>query len=255
MDLQNTLKNSYIEWLKEKITTKNLNDAIEITSPLMDRHNDHLQIYAIPSGDTIKLTDDGYIISDLLMSGCDISTSKRRKEILNTILNSYGVQVSNDDELFVETTLEKFPQKKHMLLQAMINVNDMFMTTKETVQSIFIEDVENFFINNDIRYTENISFAGKSGFTHKFDFVIPRSKQSPERIVRTINNPNKSTVANLLFSWSDTREMRRQDTTLYTFLNNSDKKISDEVLSAFTKYDVKTVLWSEREKYITQLIA
>lgn len=253
MQFKDQLVNSYLMWLKENITTKETNNAIEITTPLMDRHNDYLQLYAIPQGDKLRLTDDGYIINDLLLSGCDLHTSKKRKEMLNTILNSYGVQLSDKDELFVESTLETFPQKKHMLLQAMLTVNDMFLTTRVNVQSIFLEDVENFFIKHDVRYTDNVIFTGKSGFTQKYDFVIPRSKQHGERLVQTINNPTKSRAESVLFSWEDIRNTRKSDSNLYTFLNDSDRKISDDVLSAFKQYEVKTILWSDREEFIEVL--
>jgi hypothetical protein len=247
------LIDSYLSWLRENITTKEINNAIEITSPLTDRHNDYLQMYVVPQGDKLRLTDDGYILNDLLLSGCDLYTSKKRQEILHTILNSYGVQLSETDELYVETTLESFPQKKHMLLQAMLTVNDMFLTTRINVQSIFLEDVENFFIKHDIRYTDNVTFTGKSGFSQKYDFVIPRSKRQGERLIQTINNPTKTRAETILFSWEDIRSTRKSDSRLYTILNDSERKINNDVLSAFKQYEVKTILWSKRDEFLEEL--
>jgi len=255
MQLKDQLINSYLGWLKQNITLKDINNAIEITTPLMDRHNDYLQLYVVPQGDKLKLTDDGYIINDLLLSGCDLHGSKKRKEMLQTILNSYGIGRSENDELFVEATIENFPQKKHMLVQAMLTVNDMFLTTRMNVQSIFWEDVENFFIMNDVRYTDNVIFTGKSGFSQKFDFVIPKSKQMGERIVQTINNPSKSKAESVLFAWEDIKNTRKSDSSLYAFINDSEKNISTEIISAFKQYDVKTVLWSGRKQYIEELSA
>lgn len=255
MDLQDTLKNSYIEWLKNNITTKNIDGVIEITSPLLDRHNDFLQIYVVPTdGKLFKLTDDGYIISDLKASGCDIKGSKRRKEIFRMILNGYGIQ-SDGEELFVLANLDDFPQKKHLLLQAMLSVNDMFLTSRSVVQSLFYEDVENFLIDKDIRFTDNVNFTGKSGFIHKFDFVIPRSKNGPERIIQTINNPSRERSESLLFAWNDTKDTRKEGSTLYAFLNDKDKNLNKEIISAFTRYDVKTILWSKKNSYIDELSA
>lgn len=247
------LKSSYLSWLKENIILKDVNGAIEITSPFLDRHNDHLQIFAIPSGNKIKLTDDSYIISDLSMSGCDIDSTIKRKEILRSILNGYGVKRSERDELYVETTIDQFPQKKHMLIQAMIAVNDMFMTSSLNVHSIFLEEVENFFLNHQIRYTEQIIITGKSGLPHKYDFVIPRSQHSPERIVSAINNPNIDKAKLVLFAWSETRATRKEGTRLYAFLNDTQKPISPDVLHAFQEYDIKTVQWNERKNYIDEL--
>jgi hypothetical protein len=251
----NDLLNSYIKWLKDNIFIRELHDdVIEITTPFLDHHNDHLQIYAIKSGDKIRITDDGYVITDLMMSGVDIKSSRKRRELMQVILNGYGVKLSNN-ELYLETTKKNFPQHKHMLLQAMLAINDMFMTARETVAGIFYEDVEQFLILNEIRYTDNISFIGKSGFSHKFDFVIPHSKAAPERIIQTINNPTRDKAENLLFSWSDTRETRKTNSTLYAFLNDNEKSVNEEVINALTHYEVTPVLWSQRKKYARELAA
>lgn len=253
--LDGKLIDSYLTWLKKKITLKNIDDVLEITSPFMDRNNDYLQIYVKQNANKLTLTDDGNIINELLLSGCDFSRSTKRKAMLQTILNGYGISKSDSDELYVETAIENFPHKKHMLLQAMLTVNDMFMTTKEQVQSIFLEDIEYFLIDNDIRFTDNIKFTGKTGFDHKFDFVIPFSKQKPERIVQGINRPNRERAESLLFAWNDSKETRKPGSTLYAFLNDTELKINNEIVSAFEKYDVQTVRWSERKKYIDILSA
>jgi hypothetical protein len=254
-ELHEILKDSYLNWLREKIVINSINDAIQITTPFMDSNNDHLQIYAIPNGsDSLRLTDDGYIISDLLMSGVDLK-GQHRFGLLNQIIRGYGINLSDEDELFVEATIDNYPQKKHMLLQAMMSVSDMFLTTKSIVQNLFIEDVESFLIKNDVSFISDVNFNGRSGFTHKFDFVIPRSKVQPERIIKTLNNPSKDSSSSILFSWNDTKETRKPDTQLFAFLNDTEKTINKEVLSAFKEYQVKPILWSEKNKYIDILTA
>jgi hypothetical protein len=43
------LKKSYIDWINKRLDYKDLKEgAIEITTPFLDRHNDMLQIYAVP---------------------------------------------------------------------------------------------------------------------------------------------------------------------------------------------------------------
>jgi hypothetical protein len=255
MPLQDQLKTSYISWLNQRLTMKDLdNGIIQITSPFLDRDNDRLQIYVVPDGDDLKLSDDGYILNELMMSGCNVFSSKKRMEILEVILNSHGIK-RNGEELLVKTTLKSFPQKKHSLLQAMLSINDMFMTTRENVTSIFLEEVEKFLDESEARYSENVSFTGKSGFTHHFDFVIPKFKKHPERIIKVINNPTREKSESLLFSWDDTKETRRSDAVLYTFLNDSEKPISKNIISAFAEYNVKPVIWSKRKDYIKELSA
>lgn len=252
----NDLINAYLKWLKNNIAVRELDQgATEITTPFLDNHNDFIQIYAIKENNGLTLTDDGYIINDLLMTGVNIKSSQKRQELLKVILNAYGVKLSNHDELYVETDYKNFPQRKHMLLQAMITVNDMFMTARDTVASLFFEDVAQFLTLNDIRYTDKVTFIGRSGFNHNFDFVIPPSKKASERIVHTISNPTREKAENLLFSWNDTRETRKSNSTLFAFLNDNEKKVSSEVINALDQYEVKPVLWSERKNFIDELAA
>ena len=175
MNTQVNFVESYVNWLKTSIHQKELNGYYEITTPFLDRHNDHLQIYVKQNGDKYILTDDGYILSDLMMSGCDIH-SPNRQNILQTILNSLRIK-NEGDSLIIEARAENFPQKKHLLLQAMVSVNDMFMTAQPRVANLFLEDVEQFLDLKEIRFTPLVQFTGKSGFIHNFDFVIPASKK------------------------------------------------------------------------------
>src|SRR5262245_3109791 len=119
------LVDAYVGWLKARITFVELNGACEITTPFLDRHNDRLQIYVERAPQGLRLTDDGYIIGDLEGSGFTLDTSLR-KQMLESTLNGFGVRLSPENELYVETSEQNFPQKKHALIQAMLAVNDMF---------------------------------------------------------------------------------------------------------------------------------
>jgi hypothetical protein len=243
----------YIEWLRKKITFTNINDYIEITTPFLDSHNDHIQLYIKQDGEKILITDDGYTLSNLIMSGCDLS-SEKRKQVLRGILNGFGVKKSGQ-ELVVEANKQNYPQKKHALLQSVISVSDMFMLAQSRVSGVFLEDIETFFNQHDVRFTPSVQFTGKSGFQHNFDFVIPASKQKPERLIRAINQPSKANTGSVLFSWSDTKETRKNDSTMFVFLNDTERKIQSTVVDAFSQYEVYPIRWSEREKAIFDIAA
>ena len=261
MVAKENLKNAYIEWLNTKLAYKDLDaGAIEITTPFLDRHNDRLQIYAVPmKNGEFKLTDDGYILSDLQASGFELANSNRRKQIFKTIVNGFGVTFnSNFNELFITTDFKDFPRKKHSLIQAMMTVNDMFMTTKQTVSSLFTEDVGNFLELNNVRYSENIFLSGKSGYTHNFNFLIPHYKDTPERVVHTMNAPSKGTLSNIIFSWSDTRENRNKQnykSDLFVFINDQEKEIDSNIINAFKNEHIHPIPWSNRDSVVNILSA
>jgi hypothetical protein len=248
------LINSYLVWLKDRLHVEQINGACEITTPFLDRHNDRLQIYVKETVAGIRVTDDGYTLADLESSGMSLDTAPRQ-EALSTILNSYGVR-QDDGELFVECTVADFPQKKHALVQAMLRVNDMFIASRPKFTSLFIEDVQAFLDrDDDVRYTPKVDFLGRSGFHHKFDFVIPHSRKAPERVIRAINQPTRDSATSLLFAWTDTKETRKQDSVAYAILNDAEKPLPADVLSAFEHYEVRSILWSRREEARPDLAA
>ena len=114
------LVNAYIEWLRQNISIKEINGMYEITTPFLDRHNDHLQIYVKKSDGGLILTDNGQTITNLRLSGFEITPEKR--QILNSNLKSFGIQLI-DEELVAKTTPEDFPQKKHNLIQAILYIS------------------------------------------------------------------------------------------------------------------------------------
>ena len=249
----NDLITAYISWLRQKITIQDIQGICEITTPFLDRHNDCLQIYVKISDGGLVLTDDGYTIKDLGLSGCEFTTEKRKK-MLQTVLNGFGVNLQ-EGELIVEAQIHNFPQKKHNLLQAMLAVNDLFVMAAPMVASLFREDVEKFLKLNEIRFTPAVKFTGRSGYDHLFDFVIPASKVKPERIIRAINRPDRQNVINLVFAWNDTKEVRAPDSTAYGILNDTEQEVPPDVLGALKRYGVKSISWSERQKFLEELAA
>ena len=76
-DIQ-VLVDRYSAWLRDEIHLRELGDCIEITTPYLDRHNDYLQIYAKRADGGFVLTDDGYVLDDLELSGYKIDSPKRQ---------------------------------------------------------------------------------------------------------------------------------------------------------------------------------
>ncbi len=240
-----TLLDSYISWLRDKTILRQVNDWIEITTPYADRHNDLLQIYAKRSDSGYLLTDDGYIIEDLEQSGC-ILESPKRQALLKMTINGFGVQL-HEKRLEISASVENFPLRKHNLLQAMLAVNDLFYLAEPIVSSLFFEDVVAWLDFNDIRYTQQVKFTGKTGFDHLFDFVVPKSRSKPERIIHAINRPSRESAQLFAFAWIDTREVRPTESVAYAFLNDTDRPVSIDVIEALKSYEVNPIPWSTRE--------
>ncbi len=248
------LLDGYRTWLKDRTTLKAIEggDWVEITTPFLDRHNDALQIYARRENGGFLLTDDSYIVHDLQASGCALNTEKRR-DLLKMTLNGFGVRM-NTDALEVHATPENFPLRKHSLVQAMLAVNDLFYLAKPVVESLFFEDVIQWLDVNEIRYTPKVKFAGISGYDYVFDFVVPKSRHQPERIVQVVNRPTRQAAQSLILEWTETRKVRSPESKAYAVLNDEEPVPSD-VTEALKNYEIRAVLWQSRAEIVAELAA
>lgn len=242
---------AYLEWLRKGLSVERLEGACELTTPFLDRHNDHLQIYVEKKDGKIVLSDDGYILSDLRTSGLEVIKA-RRKEVLESILNGFGV-ANEQGKLVIEASQTNLGQRVHSLVQAMLAVNDMFVMAQPHVEAFFWEDVRQFFDDHAIRYSPRVKVPGRSGYDHAVDFLIPRSETRPERMVQAMNAPNKNTVTSYLFALTDIRKIRNGNSEAYAFLNDQDRAVGGDVTEALQAYEVKPVLWSVRDDYVEAL--
>lgn len=247
------LLDDYMAWLKDKTLLRQTGEWVEITTPYLDRHNDYIQIYTKKENNTLLLTDDGYTINDLEQNGCKLQSPKRQ-ELLKMTLNGFGVQI-HDNALQVHATPDNFALRKHNLVQAMLAINDMFYLSVPIVTSLFYEDVVIWLDLHDIRYTPKAKFTGKTGYDHLFDFVIPKSRRQPERIVQTINRPSRETAQAVAFAWIDTKEVRPPASKAFALLNDNEQSVSSSVLDALESYDVRPVPWSKRDQIREELAA
>lgn len=248
------LLNGYRAWLRDKTTLRQLNgEWVEITTPYLDRHNDALQIYVRAENGSYVLTDDSYTIHDLEASGCNLHTDKRQ-DLLKMTLNGFGVKLQNE-ALEVRATADNFPLKKHSLVQAMLAVNDLFYLAKPVVESLFFEDVVAWLDANEIRYTPSVKFTGITGYDQLFNFVIPKSRKEPERIVQAINRPTRESALLFINAWTDTRQTRQPESKAYAMLNDLEQAVSGSVIDAFRNYQIRPVLWQERAHVVPELAA
>lgn len=240
------LLTDYGKWVKDKTSLREIDDQwIEITTPFLDRHNDALQIYAKKTKNGFLLSDDAYTLHDLEASGCALATEKRL-DLLRMTLNGFGVK-RNGDSLEVEASSESFASRKHNLIQSMLAVNDLFYLAQPMVTSLFFEDVTNWLDTSGVRYTPKAKFTGLSGYDHLFDFVIPKSRQEPERILQAISRPTRDTAESFIYKWNDTRNARPQSARAYAVLNDQGNTLPTGVIEAFRNYEIEPLIWSERE--------
>lgn len=247
----------YLNWLKENIEEHKIKENIfRITLPFLNKDNDMIDVYVIKKNNgSFVITDDGATLNDLNFGGFNVLSSPKRIKLLESILIAHGVKQIEDNALAVECTADDLALKKHMLAQCMVKVSDMFYLSKHKIQSFFLEDVKQFLDEHKIRYVPNVAVTGKSRLPTHYDFIISHSENAPERLIKVVNNLDLTTAKTIIFAWNDTKDVRADESKLYTFIQDTDKNVSKSGIDALREYDICPALWTDREKFIDCLSA
>lgn len=241
---------AYYTWLKDKTSyyTDDKTNWSVISTPFYGTYNDPIDIYVKQDGDgNILLSDDGVTLTNLEQVGVAISRSQKRKEWLDAILCNYGIAL-NGNELTTKATPKTFPQKKHNMICAMFAISEMELMAKNTVSTMFNEDVRNMLDERKLVYTPEFIAKGATGIEFTFDFQIAGIKE--EMVIKSFNSLNKMNVPNFLFSFDDIKGGRERISGKklngVAIINDIDKDIKTEMLSAFESKKIPYILWSQR---------
>jgi len=243
------LVDDFYYFLKQRTIVSEIpsSEWVQISTPFTDVFNDVIEIYAKKQNGKIILSDDGNTIRNLELNGIEISRSANRKSLLEKILINYGVILENQ-ELIVEANELNFPQKKLNLLSAISEANDLYLTSKHTVTSLFKEDVKKFLDEIDIVYTPYFISKGSTGLEFTFDFQI--AYKQTEILIKAFNTINKLNLPHFLFTWEDVKQIREKQTEKkvigLAILNNVEREVKEEYIEALSSKGAEYILWTER---------
>jgi hypothetical protein len=254
MDIKLIIEN-YVDWVRDNTFTRKVSDDdhYAITTPFLDTRNDHIDIYVKRiNGNKFLFSDDGYTLADLRMVGTDVFSTDKRKKIFETTLNRYGVKLVGN-ELTIEADISNIGAKKHSLLQSVIAVNDMYVMSHENVASFFKEDVALYFSAHDVFFTQDVKLPGKTGFDHSIDFLVPKSRTRPERLIQAINSPRKDHITSTIFAFDDISAIRDTEMSKLVVYNDEEKTISSDVQKALQMYEIEALGWSNKDEIIERM--
>ncbi len=246
------LVNSYVEWIRKGLSLREVgNGWHEVVTPFLNHRNDMIELFLKQENEQIIISDGGNTLNELILSGVDIDRSSKRIDELNTILRSFGISKNGGNELFAKTDEKKFPEVKHRLIQAVLSIDDLFVLSKPKVESFFIEDITTFFDLNEVIYVKDTTFIGKSGFSHKFDFTLPKIKQRKEVAIKALNSPRKDRIGDVIWMIEDSR-LLRPDMEGLVIINN-ENEIPSDIHSALNEYKIPFFAWSQRNDNLYRL--
>ena len=146
MNIQKLI-DDYAQWLKNEISFSKIGEYYEITTPYLDNANDYLQIYVRQVGNDILFSDDSATINGLKATGFQFTP--HRKEYFQRVLAQFGVECKGD-ELTAKAPIQEFARKKHLFIQAILRIDDMFALAEKKGETPF------FFILDGIEDPHNL---------------------------------------------------------------------------------------------------
>lgn len=243
--------NDYCKFIQESIKTKKLDDGwYSITTPFIGMFNDYIQIYCRNDNGNVTLFDDGETLNNLELAGINITRSKTKRKIMEQILQNYDVCLTENNELLIERPLKGFAQAKQNLLSSIMEISDISMLSKPNIASAFAENVALYLQEQQIIYTPEFIAKGSSGLEFTFAFQVAGRKT--ELLINTFNVVTKNNLATFLFNWKDIQEERqhkaKKNVAGLAIINDADKKIQQQYLSALHSKGTEYILYSQRHQ-------
>ncbi len=188
-----------------------------------------------------------YIILNLV--AWEVNRTSRRKELLDQILVNYGVKLKAN-ELVAEANGKNFAQRKHDILSAIAEANDLYFLAKHTVASVFRDDVKGFLDDHEIIYTPHFLAKGSTGIEFAFDFQI--AYPETEIVIKPFNNLTKMNLPHFLFTWEDIKVIREKQSGKnvngLAIINDNDGEQSEkeEYINLISSKGADYIFWSQR---------
>lgn len=73
------------------------------------------------------VSDDGYIINNLIDTGMNIGKKSIRRKTIEQICMLSGVSLSDDNEMTILSSEEDLPSKVHQLAMTMLQIDSMYL--------------------------------------------------------------------------------------------------------------------------------
>lgn len=176
-----------------------------------------------------------------------MTVTESRLAVLKDILNQFGIE-RNGDELTLTSDTADFADAKNRFLQAIIKVGDMSMLANPMCRRI----LQMTFVCSLMRTTYGMwkTFNSVASLVCCARMTLccrsrVNSRNDSAHLLRGL--PSDSFPVPY-FSWEDTQAARKTPSELVVvFLNDSDRRIDNQLITALEKYNAYPIKWSERE--------
>jgi hypothetical protein len=171
----------------------------------------------------LRLTDLGQTTAWLLNLQVKPWLSKKRRALVEDALSTYGVAQAGGELVLPIASEGALADGVIRLSQACLRVADLSFTRRSSLQSTFVEEVEEVLSDADLPYEANPEVPGRYGKPVPVDFAVPGGRTRSLVLTLASNNPSAAhTMSNEIFRrWHDLDLPSRPDQRVTLFDDRS----------------------------------
>lgn len=253
----NAVVSKCLEWLGEGFSAQYLGGDCVVTTPFLDRRNDHIQIRVRKRDGRYVISDGGTTMPDMVDGGFSLRKTVN-KELVAYITSGYGVQLDDKaNSLGVEADDTNVGQRMNFLLQAIMAMNSNVpvpalpkITAPEKFKGMVISHLRSKKISiKDIK-----KVPGTSGYRYNMETVFRNSDSSSTRYFKAFHSPDKRSVKEFLFQLEDVHQYNGGNGIRKSIavLNDEKKPDCESEINALEQYGVAHALWMKRDDWNIQ---
>ncbi|EGQ0392570.1 DUF1829 domain-containing protein, partial [Staphylococcus pseudintermedius] len=156
------------------------------------------------------------------------------------------------EEIVTNVKNNSFAQSKHNLIQGILKIYDLTLTTKSNVSRLFYEEVFDFLYNEEILGSAKVSVSGESGIKYFIDFILPETKSKPEKLINFANHLDFNKVTTDAFMYRDVKHNRPSRSGLAPQMlivaNDVEHPITAKARQAAEHEHLSILHWSDKDR-------
>lgn len=142
---------------------------------------------------------------------------------------------------------------KQRFTEAITKINDLTITKKSNIESLFTEQVYKYLDENDFGGIPKHSFEGKSGSVFSVNYVIPKRAGKPLQIFEFQNKISKNSLMISAYKNSDIRnssDFIDKNLNYSIIFNDEEQTPSSDTIKIAQSEGIKTYNWSDKQSLL-----
>ncbi len=249
---------NYLASMPDRYAVHREADGCRFVTPFYLPDNTQLTVSIVERPDgSVEVTDFGETVDHLFLSGLTLRSDDRR---LVTISRRFGVEIDGG-EITKVVDSSSVSRAIDDVVHAVLDVSYLVYTRTARKAPTFTADVEQFLMYSDVPYERGYEVLGYAD-EHRFDYHIP-ARQTPlllEALSASDQRSARDQAQAIAFKVLDVGKVSEPGTFRFVCLLDDRLPDQQEALTprsraTLAKYLDDVILWSERQKIRTLLVA